>query len=77
MRYLHAGRILRVNLTDRAVKIDPMDPYERFIGGKGINIKLLFDMWMPPQNLLMRRTFCSLVPDLWLAHHFKELVDWM
>jgi len=43
MRYLHAGRILRVNLTDRSVNIEPIDPYVRFIGGKGINIKLLFD----------------------------------
>ena len=41
--YLHAGRILRVNLTDGRVSTESVAPYERFIGGKGINIKILFD----------------------------------
>ena len=43
MKHLHAGRILRVNLTDRKVSSEPVDSYERFIGGKGINMKILFD----------------------------------
>jgi len=43
MEYLHAGRILRVNLTEERVSFGPAAPYERFIGGKGINLKILFD----------------------------------
>jgi len=44
MEYLRAGQILRVNLTDRKVTREPVAPYvDRFIGGKGINLKLLFD----------------------------------
>ena len=44
MEYLRAGQILRVNLTERKVSHEPVAPYvDRFIGGKGINLKILFD----------------------------------
>ena len=44
MEYLRAGQILRVNLTDRKVRRDPVSPYvDRFVGGKGVNLKILFD----------------------------------
>jgi aldehyde:ferredoxin oxidoreductase len=43
MKHLHAGRILRINLTDRKISSEPVDSYERFIGGKGINMKVIFD----------------------------------
>jgi len=60
MSYLRAGTILRVNLsTGEAGKI-PVDAYaERFVGSKGINVKLLFDGLEPdtlpldPGNLLL------------------------
>ncbi|MDO8671539.1 MAG: aldehyde ferredoxin oxidoreductase N-terminal domain-containing protein [Dehalococcoidia bacterium] len=60
MANLYAGRILRVNLTDGRVSTESTAPYaERFIGGKGINAKLLFDGVEPetrpfdPDNLLV------------------------
>ena len=43
MDYLHAGRILKVNLTDRTHETEPVSSYDLFVGGKGINVKLLFD----------------------------------
>jgi aldehyde:ferredoxin oxidoreductase len=43
MKYLRAGSILRIDLTNRRVSFEPVDPYERFIGGKGINMKILFE----------------------------------
>lgn len=43
MKYLRAGRILRIDLTSRRVSSEPVDPYEKLIGGKGINMKILFD----------------------------------
>lgn len=59
MSYLYGGGILRVNLTDGEVSTVPTEPYERFIGGKGINIKLLLDGVdketdpMGPENILL------------------------
>jgi aldehyde:ferredoxin oxidoreductase len=44
MSYLYGGRILRVNLSDGKITTEPTASYaERFIGGKGINAKILFD----------------------------------
>ncbi|MFC1916832.1 aldehyde ferredoxin oxidoreductase family protein [Chloroflexota bacterium] len=44
MGYLRGGRILRVNLTEGKVTTEPVGSYtDRFIGGKGINNKILFD----------------------------------
>jgi aldehyde:ferredoxin oxidoreductase len=60
MGYLRAGQILRVNLTDGKIRHEPVEPYEeRFIGGKGINLKILFDgvgretKAFDPENLLL------------------------
>ena len=59
MGYLRAGRILRVNLTDGRTNVEPIDGYLDFLGGKGINLKLLFDGVEPetgafdPANLLI------------------------
>jgi len=60
MGYLRGGRILRVNLTDGKAAAEPVEPYaDRFIGGKGINAKLLFDGVAPAtgpfdaENLLL------------------------
>ncbi|MFC2022433.1 aldehyde ferredoxin oxidoreductase family protein, partial [Chloroflexota bacterium] len=60
MEYLRAGRILRVNLTDGKIREEPVEPYvDRFIGSKGINVKILFDGVEPgirpfdPDNLLL------------------------
>jgi aldehyde:ferredoxin oxidoreductase len=59
MRYLRGGSILRIDLTHRTVNFDATDHYESFIGGKGINIKILFDsldkstMPFDPENILI------------------------
>jgi aldehyde:ferredoxin oxidoreductase len=60
MEYLRGGRILRVNLTDGKIRCDPVGPYvDRFVGGKGINLKILFDNLergtkpFDPKNLLL------------------------
>jgi aldehyde:ferredoxin oxidoreductase len=60
MEYLRGGRILRVNLTDGKIRCDPVRPYvDRFVGGKGINLKILFDNLergikpFDPKNLLL------------------------
>ncbi len=60
MDYLRAGQILRVNLTSGKIRCEPVGPYaDRFLGGKGINLKILFDGVEPatgpfdPQNLLL------------------------
>ena len=40
----YAGQILRVDLSDRKSWVEDTKPYvDRFIGGKGINIKIIFD----------------------------------
>ena len=44
MAYLYGGKILRVDLTQNKTATEPVDSYaDRFIGGKGINAKILFD----------------------------------
>ena len=59
--YGWAGTILRVNLTDKTVKKEPLPEYlaTQFIGGRGFNSKILFDHLRPgvdpfsPENLLI------------------------
>lgn len=60
MEYLRAGRILRVNLTNGRVRSESVGSYaERFIGGKGVNLKILFEgvkvatRPFDPENLLI------------------------
>jgi aldehyde:ferredoxin oxidoreductase len=55
-----AGRILRVNLSDREWSVEPTAPYaERFIGGIGVGSKIFFDEVNPhvgsfdPENKLI------------------------
>lgn len=44
MTYGWAGKILRVDLTDRKTIIQDVRPYsECFIGGEGINVKIIYD----------------------------------
>lgn len=38
-----AGQILRVDLTRKEALKHPVDPYTSFIGGRGINVKIMFD----------------------------------
>ena len=39
-----AGKILRVDLTDRESSVEPVEPYTRsFIGGRGISVKKIYD----------------------------------
>jgi aldehyde:ferredoxin oxidoreductase len=48
MGQLYGGRILRVNLTEGTATTEPVASYaDRFIGGKGINAKILFDEVSP------------------------------
>ena len=37
-----AGRLLRVNLSDRTCRVEPIDPYLPFIGGRGISDWIVF-----------------------------------
>ncbi|MBW1899183.1 MAG: hypothetical protein JRI61_09000 [Deltaproteobacteria bacterium] len=43
MGNLYAGKILRVNLTDKSTVVEPTETYENLVGGKGINLRLLFN----------------------------------
>ena len=44
MKYLYGGHILRVDLTDGRITKEPTTTYaDRYMGGKGINAKILFD----------------------------------
>lgn len=43
MSALYAGRLLKIDLTDGRIEKAPLAPQERLIGGKGVNLKLLFD----------------------------------
>ena len=38
-----AGKILRVNLTDKTVSVSPTDPYKEYLGGMGIANKIMYD----------------------------------
>ncbi len=57
----YAGRVLRVNLTDRRVKVDKLDEQtaRKFVGGRGLGAKILFDELKPgidplgPENKLV------------------------
>jgi len=58
--YLRGGKILWINLTDRTVRSEPIEPYMRkYVGGKAINARILFDKVAPevkpfdPDNLLL------------------------
>ena len=44
MKHLYGGTILRVDLTERRITKEPTSAYvDRYMGGKGINAKILFD----------------------------------
>lgn len=46
--YAYAGKILRVNLTDRRVSVEPTSKYARdWLGSAGIAIKILYDELKP------------------------------
>ena len=60
MPYMRAGNILNVDLTTGQVKTEPIAPYsERFLGGHGIDLKILYDRVRPeikpfdPENVLI------------------------
>jgi aldehyde:ferredoxin oxidoreductase len=58
-RYGWAGKILYVDLTRRATRVESLDPYLSFIGGRGINQWLLFNMVdrkidpLSPENVVL------------------------
>ena len=41
--YGWAGKILRINLTNRSVTTQSVDPYKQFVGGMGIGYKIIWD----------------------------------
>lgn len=45
MATTYNGKILRINLTDRSVKVEdlPLDKAKKFIGGRGLGTKILYD----------------------------------
>jgi aldehyde:ferredoxin oxidoreductase len=40
----YAGRIVRVNLTDRNIITIPTSDYEQWVGGHGMGSAIFFDM---------------------------------
>ncbi|MFA5317503.1 MAG: aldehyde ferredoxin oxidoreductase N-terminal domain-containing protein, partial [Dehalococcoidales bacterium] len=42
-----SGRILRVDLSKKEATTEPTAPYESFIGGRGINVKVMYDEVVP------------------------------
>ncbi len=60
----YAGRILRVNLTKKSSTVEPLNYEEarRFVGGRGLAAKILFDELLPgtdplgPENKLIFAT---------------------
>ena len=58
--YGWAGNILRIDLSEHKATVEPVDPYvDKFIGGRGISVKVLFDEVGPqvkpydPENRLV------------------------
>jgi len=41
--YGWAGKILRVNLTNRSITTQSVEPYKQFVGGMGIGYKIIWD----------------------------------
>lgn len=69
MIYGWTGKILRVDLTKRKTTIEDVKPYtESFIGGRGINVKIVYDEVgkdvspIDPENI---------VPDDHLSSRFR------
>ena len=59
MSFAWTGQILRVDLSNRKSWVEPTEPYTRsFIGGRGINAKIMYDELEPevlpfdPANML-------------------------
>ncbi len=59
MYYGRTGNILYIDLTNKNVTIQKIDPYLSFIGGRGINQKILFDSLgkdvnpLEPENVIV------------------------
>jgi aldehyde:ferredoxin oxidoreductase len=46
--YGWVGNILRVDLSDGRVSVEPTEPYvENYLGGRGIGVRLLYDNYVP------------------------------
>jgi len=63
MGFMRAGKILHIDLTNEKISHEPTNAYtERFYGGHGINLKILFDRVGPdvdplsPENLFILGT---------------------
>jgi len=53
MTYLYQGNILFVNLSNGEIKAVPTESYsDKFLGGRGINIKILYEQLTPGINAL-------------------------
>ena len=60
MGYLYGGEILRIDLTDLKITKEPTSSYSKtFIGGRGINSKIMYDCVKPginpldPENIIV------------------------
>ncbi len=57
----YMGRLLRIDLTDRTIRKEPLDEelVQKFVGGRGMNSKILYDEVSPgtdplgPQNTII------------------------
>jgi aldehyde:ferredoxin oxidoreductase len=54
MMFGYAGKILRINLTTKEVKVEPLDEKEakKFIGGRGLGTKIFYDEVSPQVDAL-------------------------
>lgn len=63
MQYAYAGKILRVNLSNGVVKIEPTAPYAReWLGASGIAVKVLYDelpSWVTPYDPANKLIFAA------------------
>jgi aldehyde:ferredoxin oxidoreductase len=79
-----AGRILWIDLTERTSRVEPLDPYLPWVGGRGVNQRLLFDLVgknvhpLDPENVLILGSGAmngTLVPGSGrLSIDFKNLI---
>ncbi len=51
--YGWVGKILRVDLSDGRISVEPIEPYvDDFLGGRGIGVRLVYDNYVPGTDAL-------------------------
>ncbi len=51
--YGWVGKIVKVNLSDGQVTVEPTEPYvDDYLGGRGLGVRLIYDAWRPGSDPL-------------------------